>query len=161
MKSKSLLSGLILFIVALLTTGNGINAQTKENGATIQDLYKEIARMDSVLFTAFNNRDLEKIKTIFSTDAEFFHDKGGLTHYPQIIENTKQLFERSNGPTRELIAGSMEVYPINDYGAIQTGKHRFCHIENGKNECGIFKFLHIWKKKDNVWTLNRVVSYDH
>ncbi|HEX5791791.1 MAG TPA: hypothetical protein VFY01_00850, partial [Rheinheimera sp.] len=63
--------------------------------------------------------------------------------------------------TRELVAGSTEVYPIKDFGAIQTGQHRFCHTENAKPDCNVFKFLHIWKQQNARWTVVRVVSYDH
>ena len=126
-----------------------------------KELYDTIAHMDSVLFDAFNNQDLNKQKTIFSTDVEFYHDKGGLTNYNQLIENTQRLFNQNSGLRRTLIQGSLEVYPIKDYGAIEVGIHRFCHQENGKDDCGTFKFLHIWQKKDGIWKLTRVISYDH
>lgn len=126
-----------------------------------QALYDTIARMDSLLFNSFNNRDLAAQKKIFSVDIEFYHDKGGLTRYDQVIENTKRLFDQDNGLKRTLVPGSMEVYPIKDYGAVQIGMHRFCHKENGKDDCGTFKFIHIWQQKNGEWKLARVISYDH
>ena len=33
--------------------------------------------MDSVMFDAFNAHDLKKLRTAFSEDLEFYHDKGG------------------------------------------------------------------------------------
>ena len=62
---------------------------------------------------------------------------------------------------RELLKGSMEVYPIKDYGAIQTGKHMFCHTENGKLDCGTFKFVQTWQKKNGEWKVTRIITYDH
>jgi ketosteroid isomerase-like protein len=124
-------------------------------------LYDSIFHMDSVLFDAFNKRDIETLKNIFATDLEFYHDQGGLTNYKQVIENTNKLFEQNNGLKRTLINGSLEVYPINDYGAIQTGRHQFCHQENGKDDCGTFKFVHIWQKRKDGWKLTRVISYCH
>jgi hypothetical protein len=41
------------------------------------------------------------------------------------------------------------------------GAHRFCHVENGKGVCGIFKFAHFWKKANDEWKISRIVSYDH
>jgi hypothetical protein len=35
------------------------------------------------------------------------------------------------------------------------------HIENGKDDCGTFKFLQIWKHTADGWKLARVVSYGH
>jgi ketosteroid isomerase-like protein len=55
----------------------------------------------------------------------------------------------------------MEVYPIKDFGAIQTASHIFSHVENGKLEKGTFKFVHIWKKENGSWKVCRVITYDH
>lgn len=124
-------------------------------------LYDTIVYWDSVLFTAFNNRDIETQKRIFSKDIEFYHDKGGVMNYDVVIENTRKTLQQNNGLRRTLIPGSLEVYPIKDYGAVQIGAHQFCHLENGKNDCGTFKFVHLWQKKDGQWKLTRVISYDH
>jgi hypothetical protein len=34
-------------------------------------------------------------------------------------------------------------------------------VENGKNECGTFRFVHIWKKKDGESKISRAISYSH
>ncbi len=124
-------------------------------------LYREILAMDSVLFTAFNNHDMETLSKVFSEDLEFYHDKGGLTNYAQNMEAFKANFANPNWPKRELIRGGMEVYPVPGFGAMQIGEHRFCHPENGKMDCGTFKFVHVWQKKEEGWKLTRIVSYDH
>ena len=115
------------------------------------------------MFDGFNAHDVNKIMSAFDSSLEFYHDKGGVTNYEQSKINFADLFERNKttGLRRELIPGSMEVYPIKDYGAIETGLHRFCHEENGKQDCGTFKFLHIWQKKNGQWKVTRVISYDH
>ena len=153
---------ILFFIIAACSTyRKSSSGVTKPNVPVSKELYDTIAHMDSVLFDAFNNQDLEKLKTIFATDLEFYHDKGGLTNYSQVIENTRRLFGQNNGLKRTLITGSLEVYPIKDYGAVEIGTHRFCHQENGKDDCGTFKFVHIWQKNSEGWRLTRVVSYDH
>ena len=161
MKSPSFLLKfvLILFIVVAMT--GVINAQSKKDTVASQALYKEIAHMDSVLFNAYNTQDIATLKTVFDIDLEFYHDLGGLSNYTQNIEALNTLFGRNLGLRRELVAGSLEVYPIKDYGAIQTGEHQFCHEENGKQDCGIFKFVQVWQKKNGDWKLTRVVSYGH
>ena len=53
------------------------------------------------------------------------------------------------------------MYPLPGYGAIEIGTHEFCHEENGKTDCGTFKFLHVWQKQDGKWQVTRVMSYDH
>jgi hypothetical protein len=62
---------------------------------------------------------------------------------------------------RDLVPGSVEVYPIHGYGAIEVGAHRFCHEEGGRDDCGSFRFLDIWQQTNGAWKVTRVVSYDH
>lgn len=149
--------------VILVMTGSTANVNTSVTDTRDENkaLYDTIAYWDSVLFTAFNNRDIETQKRLFSKDVEFYHDKAGLLNYDIVMENTRKNIELNNGLRRTLIPGSLEVYPIKDYGAVQIGKHQFCHIENGKNDCGTFKFVHVWQKKDGSWKLTRIISYDH
>jgi len=73
-----------------------------------------------VLFNAFNAHDLDKLKTLFTDDLEFYHDLGGLTNYTQNMEAFKNNFAKNNGLRRELVPGSLEVYPVKDYGAIEN-----------------------------------------
>ncbi|MGN6177596.1 MAG: nuclear transport factor 2 family protein [Mucilaginibacter sp.] len=140
------------------------NAQTdidKEARAKSGDLYKQIAHEDSLLFIAFNSRDLNTMKTFFDPGLELFQDNQGVRNFDQVITAFGQMFKQNFILTRKLVPGSMEVYPIKDYGAIETGQHTFSHTENGKEIVGVFKFLHIWQKKDGVWKITRIVTYDH
>ena len=145
-----------LVFLPIIITANIANGQSK-----IDSLYKEIAHMDSVLFNAFNTRDTDQFKTLFTEDLEFYHDNGGLTNYAHTINFLKTIAETNSQLKRELIKESMEVYPIPGYGAMQIGQHTFCHPENGKQDCGTFKFVHIWQKKNGKWKISRVISYGH
>jgi Domain of unknown function (DUF4440) len=125
-------------------------------------LYDTIAHMDSLLFNAANSQDLNTMKSLFTEDLEFYHDASGLADYEKTMNNFQNLFTNYKNTRRVLVAGSMEVYPIKDYGAIQTGLHQFCRLENGAlKDCGTFKFLHIWKRTETGWKISRVVSYNH
>lgn len=136
---------------------------TKFNNAPLKGntLYAEIAHMDSVLFGAYNAHNMAIVKETFDKSLEFYHDKGGLSNYDQTIASLTNALTTVKDIRRDLVPGSMEVYPINNYGAIEVGLHTFCHQENGQPNCGTFKFVHVWQKKDGVWKLTRVVSYDH
>jgi len=125
------------------------------------ELYLEILEMDRALFEAFNNRNLQKQETIFAQDIEFFHDQGGMSRYDELIENTKRLFAQNNELKRTLVPSSLEIYPIKGYGALQVGEHTFCHVGNGRNDCGTFKFVHVWQQRSDGWKLTRVISYGH
>lgn len=136
-------------------------SQQEKDSIAQRKLFREIEVMDSVLFAAYNTQDIEKVKTIFDEDLEFYHDKGGLTNYDQNIESLSTLFAKGYNIQRHLVKGTLEVYPVKDYGAMEIGAHEFCHVENGKMDCGTFKFLMIWRWKDGAWKITRVASYDH
>jgi len=124
-------------------------------------LYIEIARMDSLLFHAFNTRDIEKFKQYFDTNLEVYQDNIGVRNYSESMVAFASIFKKNYVLTRSLVAGSMEVYPIKDYGAIQTGLHTFSHLENGEPQSATFKFMHIWQRKDDRWKITRLITYDH
>ena len=147
-----------LLLVLVISGCSSLNAQEKKPEP---GLYSEIFHIDSVLFNAFNNRDLKTFETVLSKDLEFYHDKGGLTDYNYSIESFKRTISQNNGLRRELVKESLEIYPVKDYGAIQVATHTFCHLENGRQDCGTFKFIHVWKKTNNNWKITRVLSYDH
>jgi Domain of unknown function (DUF4440) len=161
MKSKFLLPRFIFLAVIVIAAINLCAAQSSQESQANQDLYKEIARMDSIVFNAFNTRNIDQFKTLFTDDLEFYHDKGGLTNYDHTVNFLKDVSKPGNDLRRDLVKGSLEVYPIPGYGAMEIGSHTFCHTENGKQDCGTFKFVQIWQKKDGKWKISRVVSYGH
>lgn len=126
-------------------------------------LSREIHQLDSLMFDAMNRQDLDGVMFYFDKDLEFYHDKGGLDNYEQTKIKLANLFKnnRNNNFRRTLVPGSMEVYPVPGYGAIESCLHRFCHIENGKDDCGTFKNVMVWKKTPQGWKVTRVLSYDH
>ena len=62
--------------------------------------------------------------------------------------------------TREVVPGSIIVYPIKDFGAIELGSHRFCQTATGKCE-GLADFTTVWQRTDAGWKITRVLSYGH
>lgn len=136
-------------------------AQTHKQDAHAGTLYRELVTMDSLLFRAFNTRDLDGMKKYFSTDLEVYQDNTGFRSYGETMASFKELFTKDYVLTRELVQGSMEVYPIQDFGAIQTGLHVFSHMEDGKMVRGTFKFLHVWEKTREGWKIKRLITYDH
>jgi hypothetical protein len=123
-----------------------------------------IASLDAALFAADNICDFEKVRTFFTEDLEFYHEKGGLTVTREgslEIMGKNLCGENSNRVRRELVKDSLEVRPINNYGAVQTGEHRFYLTQKGQTERldGVGKFVMLWQKKDGEWRISRVISY--
>jgi len=124
-------------------------------------LFETVAQLDAKMFGAFNVHDVDLLMSMFTDDMEFYHDKGGLTNREQTREGFAKMFGNSPDIRRELIPGSLQVYPIKDFGAIEIGTHRFCHKENGKDDCGNFPFVMVWRKSADSWKVSRVISYGH
>ena len=62
--------------------------------------------------------------------------------------------------TRELVPGSLAVFPIKDFGAIEQGSHRFCQTDASKCE-GLADFTILWRHSSGRWEITRVLSYGH
>ena len=124
-------------------------------------LYHAIAERDAAMSAAFNSHDINAMMALFDEGLEFYHDTGGLQRYADVKKGFANLFGRDDGIRRELVAGSLRVFPIKGHGAIELGSHRFCHVENGKDDCGTFDFLHVWRQSGGAWKITRVVSYGH
>ena len=153
-KGISLIGGLLLLI-------NLSAAQERKVAPTSTALFNKIARLDSVLFDAFNNQRMDIFKPMFANDLEWFQDNEGLVAYETVFTNFENSFKKEFKLSRKLVPGSLEVYPLKNYGAMEIGLHQFRHIENGKEEVGTFKFLMIWKQENDIWKISRVVSYNH
>ena len=132
----------------------GLTQDTTRSGP----LFDELARMDTQLFdAAFVSCDADKFRAIFTADAEFYHDRTG-AEVGEAVRTLKSC-PRDNGVTRTLVAGSLEVYPMKDYGAIQIGRHVFAR--KGEPGSEVAKFVHLWKQENGAWRLARVLSFDH
>ena len=148
LRRLSILAGLFLSLSVAAQAGD-------ENAA----LVAEISALDAKVFDAYNRCDLPAFSRFFSPSVEFYHDTGGATFDRKtVVANTKKYI--CHKVRRELIATSLKVYPIKDFGAIEEGEHRFCQTESGACE-GVAKFLMIWRKRAGGWQITRVVSYGH
>jgi hypothetical protein len=157
------MKNLIILLLSISIYSNAIaqDQTEKKVAGTEKELFHKIATLDSLLFAAYNSENLELMKTYFTSDLEWYQDNGGLIGFEQVFKNFRSIFNRDYELKRSLIKESLEVHPIEGYGAIEIGKHQFTHIENGKLETGTFKFLMIWKNDNGNWKISRVVSYDH
>jgi hypothetical protein len=57
---------------------------------------------------------------------------------------------------QELVPGTLEVYPLAGYGAVEIGVHRFlppCEQDHGV--VAEAQFIHVWRYKDGMWKITR------
>jgi hypothetical protein len=148
-------------MMALALAAIAMMGASRSQPSTDRQLYDEIVRADRIMFDAFNRRNLDGLMASFSDDLEFYHDKDGRLSLADVRGGFDRMFKSPEAPRRELVPGSMRVYPIPKFGAMEIGSHKFCHVENGKEDCGVFDFSHVWQKQGDRWRVTRVLSYGH
>lgn len=155
------ISTLLALSLGTMLVAAAAHADTATTGPrdTPEQLTRRVESMDRALFDAFNGCDLDKLESFFVADLEFYHDKDGLTaSRAKFISDVKK--NVCGKFRRELVPGTLEVWPLGDYGAVYSGTHRFCKTGAGKCE-GMGRFMHIWRNQGGDWKITRVVSYDH
>jgi hypothetical protein len=150
----------LLVLLAVLDVR--VEAQPRPSQAEQDKLFQTVSSLDSTLFDAYNRCDLKKLGTLVTDDLEFYHDQTGLSRGRQVFLDSIEKYICGK-VRRELVAGSLEVYPLKSYGAVEIGEHRFCPtaMEKCGEKSGIAKFVMLWQNQDGVWKITRVISFDH
>ena len=151
------LKPLLFALLALLAAGTlRIHAQS---AAQPDPLFQTIQSLDTKLFDAYNNCDLTTLGNMVSDDLEFYHDQTGLSvgKAPFLAAIKQNICGKVH---RTLLPNTLEVYPLNHYGAVEIGIHRFTHPGIDDN-MGDARFITIWQNNNGTWKVTRVISYDH
>jgi hypothetical protein len=141
-----------------------VTARNQQTSPKQGELLTIISALDHDFFEAYNKCELSKIESMFTSDIEFYHEKRGqLTSRQSVMEAfSKNLCgDKSNRVRRELVEGTLQVYSIDNYGALEVGEHRFYLTQVGQKEKldGIGRFANLWQLKDGEWRMSRVFSY--
>ena len=156
----------ILLTVCLLIVSCHLSRAQSNSPNSLKDLEQSILFHDSIFWVAYNACNVEKMLSYFTEDLEFYHDKNGLTTPKATFDEAVRTGLCGNPDfrlRREVIPGTVKVFPMNNFGALISGEHLFYVNEKGKKEYldGYGKFTHLWKLTDNTWKMSRVISYDH
>lgn len=152
----------VLLALFLSSSAATIRAQSRQ-AAPDDALFRKVASLDKALFEAYNTCNLEAFASFFVEDVEFYHDMAGVTRgRPALVDSVKN---NICGKTRrDLIPGTLAVHPMDGYGALQIGAHRFCDATATRcdgTSGGVGKFIHLWQNSGGAWKITRVISYDH
>jgi hypothetical protein len=152
-------SFIFLFTLIIFST----NGQTAEPPS----LFTDIMLADSAFFQSMNDCNLADYESFLTDDFEFYHDKGGFTKSKEAEMKSMSSFcgeqrERQK-IKRVLIKETADVSPIKEFGAVETGRHRFYLVlPDGKEKLiEQAKFTNLWQQQGTGWKLSRVISYDH
>ncbi|NUO73661.1 MAG: nuclear transport factor 2 family protein [Frateuria sp.] len=131
--------------------------------AAPEALVRTVTALDARFFGAFNTCDapgqLDKHAAMLDPNVEFYHDNGGVSWTRKdYIDKTRQ--NVCGHFRRKLVPGSLRVYPIKDFGAIEEGDQHFCDLKS--NRCfGAAHFMLVWHRTANGWQVTRAFSYGH
>src|SRR5277367_7032042 len=122
MKRNNLLSILVLPLLITLCTPAS-RAQSVPSLDKIQnqeELDKAVTALDAALFDAYNRCDLDKFASYIDENVEFYHDQGGVTLGQKAL--TDSVKKNICGKvTRELVPGTLHIYHMKGYGALEVG----------------------------------------
>lgn len=144
--------------------------EVSQNEVINSELYDLLKQKDSLMFElSYNQLDTRILEELATEDIEFYHDQGGATFTKQeFINGMKNLGTLSYKARRELVDGSIEVFPMHKngelYAVILKGEHRFYAKEpNDKPEyvTSTAKYTVLWVLQNNEWKMSRIYSYDH
>ena len=137
------------------------NAQANPGTQASDELVKTITGLDAALFDAYNRCDLDKFGALLADDLEFYHDQTGLAVGKQkTIDGVKNNI--CGKVHRELVPGTLEVYPIHGFGAVEICVHRFSHpaqpAAGGSRRGQVHHALAIQGRRLEG---NAIISFDH
>jgi len=150
-------------VAAPVLQAQPLGQATQADSASPDALYRTVSALDTEFFGSFNNCDapdqLQRHASFLDPNVEFYHDKGGVSWTRQdYMDKTRR--NVCGNFRRKLTPGSLEVYPIEGFGAIEEGDQTFCEIKSGK--CvGEAKFLIVWRHTSDGWHITRAFSYGH
>ncbi|MHA4809951.1 nuclear transport factor 2 family protein [Flavitalea flava] len=124
-----------------------------------QALYDTILHQDSLFFGAYNTCTihLKEYGDFYAENLEFYHDKGGVMNSKQnVITATEKNI--CGKVTRTLVPGSLEVYPIANFGAIEIGFHTFHNNQEPDAPIHPGRFVIVWQRSNAGWKITRVIS---
>jgi len=164
MNRRLALSAILLVLAIALVFVCNAGAQNVPPLDKIQnqpELERAVTALDAALFDAYNHCDLDRFASFMDENVEFYHDQGGVTLGRAALTDSvkKNICGKT---TREVVPGTLKIYYMKGYGAIEMGVHRFHHPGHEDTEgVGEGQFIHLSQYKDGAWKITRVMSYDH
>lgn len=79
------MKNLVLFLLGIFIYAGALAQNEKKEVISENELFNKIASLDSMLFNAYNSKNLDLMKTFFTKDLEWYQDNGGLINFEQVL----------------------------------------------------------------------------
>lgn len=122
-------------------------------------LHRTLSTLDGQFTQAYNDCATARLRSFFSTDAEFYFGGYGRASRLEVIDGIRG---RACGRyIRRVDPASLEVFDLPGFGAIQTGRQQFC--STAKPACaGVASdFVAVWRQLNGEWKIVRLVRYGY
>jgi hypothetical protein len=137
--------------------------------APASDHVPAVQARDDAFWKTYNACDTAAFRGFFTTDVEFYHDRGGPTIGLEALDTAlaTKLCGGASKLRREAVPETVRWSVLRNgnvvYGAIVAGEHLFYVREPGKAEFldGRARFVTLWLLQDGAWKMARLLSYDH
>lgn len=135
------------------------------------ELTRQLWKVDSLFFDAYNRCDMATARRYLDPNLEFYHDQGGVTRgEAEMIRSIEKYICGLDKPVgervkvrRALVPATFKVYPMKGYGALVSYEHGFYQTAPGQKERLTGKALAttLWQLMPEGWRMSRIISYDH
>jgi Domain of unknown function (DUF4440) len=161
------------FVVTLLMCASVARSASAQQASepeipTGQQLVDLIAELHSKLVTAYTTCDINTFVSMMAPDVENYHDEFGRVVGREaaknlLVEGVCAMLKQGIQPRNELVVGSLEVYRIEKFGALEFERSTFWLRRPGEQETkvGTLKEITLWERRDGVWMVSRHIAYAH
>ena len=123
-----------------------------------QALHDTIVAMDKLYWEAYNKGDTTTLFNLMTDDHEFYHDIGGSTFSKEKMKDRlKRFYNLDEGVVGKTVEGTIEVYGLPGYGALQLSYRRFYDKKNPEWTAPA-RAIVLWKRTPNGWLRSKVFS---
>ena len=130
-----------------------------QQSITANELNHQIIAFDTSLYSQTVACNKSEPPSIYDKNVEIYDGKNGLLSLTDLF--SPKYFETCEKYKVEPAFESLAVYPLNNFGAILTGKQ-----SHQKKQGAYFKttstnqYIHVYKYEQNEWKISRVFTYD-
>ena len=163
--------GIVAF---LLCAASGIAASPTSQTSTADvptghKLVEVITELDAKISAAYSTCDLNAMASLLAPDVELYNDETGrIVGRDSVIDTLRKnlcggLRSAVVKYRRELVAGSLEVFPIARFGALEFSKSEIWadQSDGTSKPVVIVRALTVWELRAGVWMAARQFAYSH
>lgn len=161
----------LAFCISFLCS-TGAEAQNMPKEKSLNELSRVLKDKDSLIFDiAFKTGDVKRLYEIYAKEFIMFYDHGlsspttsqSFADFEQRLKNSAEQRKNSQQPAlrRVVVPGTMQVFPVSESIATQTGVQQFFLRQQEGKEIMVeeSKFLRHWTKKGSEWRISTETDY--